>query len=79
MNNNYNRRRFLKTSTAAVGGMALSGLTFAQNSSVKPLKIGFVGVGDRGSYHLDCALGIEGVSVSAICDIKDSYLYHAKK
>jgi predicted dehydrogenase len=79
MNENYNRRSFLKISTAAVSGMALSGFTLAQDSSTKPLRIGFVGVGDRGSYHLDCALGIEGVVVPAICDIKDSYLYRAKK
>jgi predicted dehydrogenase len=80
MNEVYNRRSFLKTSTAAVGGLALSGFTLAQESnSSKPLRIGFVGVGDRGSYHLDCALGIEGVIVPAICDIKDSYLYRAKR
>ena len=55
----YNRRSFIKTSGAAVGGLALSGLVFAQEpENAKPLRIGFVGVGDRGSYHLDCALGI---------------------
>ena len=76
----YNRRSFIKTSGAAVGGLALSVLVFAQEpENAKPLRIGFVGVGDRGSYHLDCALGIEGVTVPAICDIKDSYLYRAKR
>ena len=43
------------------------------------IRIGFVGVGDRGSYHLDSALGIEGVEVPALCDIDDSYLYSAKR
>lgn len=42
------------------------------------IRIGLIGVGDRGSYHLDSALGIEGVEVPALCDIDDSYLYRAK-
>ena len=80
MNEAYNRRSFVKKSTAAVSGLALSGFALAQESdSSKLLRIGFVGVGDRGSYHLDCALGIEGVIVPAICDINDSYLYRAKR
>jgi len=79
MAENYNRREFLQVSSAAAAALALPGLLPAQNSNLKPLRIGFVGVGDRGSYHLDCALGIEGVTVPAICDIKDSYLYRAKK
>jgi len=45
----------------------------------KNLRIGFVGVGDRGSFHLDSALGIEGVDVPALCDIDNSYLYRAKR
>lgn len=45
----------------------------------KIIRIGFVGVGDRGSYHLDSALGIEGVEVPALCDVNDSYLYRAKR
>ena len=45
----------------------------------RPIRLGFVGVGDRGSYHLDAALGIEGVEVPALCDINDHYLYRAKR
>ena len=45
----------------------------------KTIRLGFVGVGDRGSYHLDAALGIEGVEVPALCDINDKYLYRAKR
>jgi len=48
-------------------------------STGKVLRIGFVGVGDRGSYHLDAALGIEGIEVPAICDIDTAYLYRAKR
>ena len=41
--------------------------------------VGFIGVGIRGSYHLDCALGIEGVEVLAVCDVDDKALYRAKR
>jgi len=46
---------------------------------LKPVRLGFVGVGNRGSYHLDCALGMEGVEVPAVCDIDDNALYRAKR
>ena len=81
MENKLERRDFLKMSTLTAGGLIFSKYGFAQNSlnDEKPLRIGFVGVGDRGSYHLDAALGIEGVVVPAICDIKDVNLYRAKR
>lgn len=85
MSSNYDRRNFLKISTAAMGGVALAGIglpkeAFAQNpADTKTIRLGFVGVGGRGSYHLDTALGIEGVEVPAICDINPTNLYRAKK
>jgi predicted dehydrogenase len=81
MKNEINRRKFVKITTAAAGGLAVSQLGMAQSyfSQEKPLRIGFVGVGDRGSYHLDAALGIEGVIVPAVCDIKDGPLHRAKR
>jgi hypothetical protein len=80
MSSELDRRRFLNISGASLAGMALSesGLG-AQASSDKPVRLGFVGVGNRGSYHLDCALGIEGVEVLAVCDVDDKALYRAKR
>ena len=83
MSNNYNRRDFLKFSAATIGSVSLASTALKEKAALadtsdKPIRLGFVGVGDRGSYHLDCALGMEGVEVPAICDIKDSYLYRAK-
>ncbi len=43
------------------------------------LRLGFVGVGDRGSYHLDAALGIPGVEVPALCDVDMAYLHRARR
>ena len=83
----YNRRKFVKLSTtAAVGGAALlSGISFPKESSVqnlagnKTLRLGFVGIGGRGTYHLNCALGIEGIEVPAICEVQPKRLQAAKK
>jgi len=81
MSNEIDRRDFLKVSSASVAGMAMAGAALAEqaSSSSKPLKLGFVGVGNRGSYHLDCALGMEGVQVLAVCDIDDKALYRSKR
>ena len=84
-NNNYDRRRFVKQSSAALGGLALTDIplplnVFVQNPvNTKPIRLGFIGIGGRGSYHLDVALGMEGVTVPAICEIKPERLYHAKR
>jgi len=83
-NHNFDRRGFLKYSTAAMGGVALSGLglpaeALEKADNDKPVRLGFIGIGGRGSYHLDAALGIEGVEVPAICEIKPERLYNAKR
>jgi predicted dehydrogenase len=85
MNSNHpDRRDFLKTAGAALGSVALAGLgmpveAFAKTNDDKPVRLGFVGIGGRGSYHLDVALGMEGVEVPAICEIKPERLYRAKR
>lgn len=81
MSKNLKRRDFVKISAITAGGLALPGLGFAQFASneEKPLRIGFVGIGGRGSCHLDAALGIKGVVVTAICDINVTNLHRAKR
>ncbi len=83
-NSNFDRRNFLKFSSAAMGSVALAGLglpteALAQAASDKPVRLGFIGIGGRGSYHLDVALGMEGVEVPAICELKPERLYSAKR
>ena len=81
----HDRRTFLKLSTAAVGGAALAGMSgpataiSSMSQDAKPIRLGFIGVGGRGSYHLDVSLGIEGIEVPAVCDIKPDRLYRAKR
>jgi len=84
MDSQMNRREFIKISAVGVGGLFAMGVgskqaAARQMSGAEPIRLGFVGVGDRGSYHLDAALGIPGVEVPALCDIDKSYLYRAKR
>ncbi len=79
MCNEMDRREFLKRSSVSAAGMALTGAAFAEQASSFSIKLGFIGIGGRGSYHLDCALGMEGVEVLALCDIDDKALYNAKR
>jgi predicted dehydrogenase len=80
----YTRRKFVQVST--VGGTAiLSGiglpkeLSLQNRSDNRTLRLGFVGIGGRGSYHLNAALGIEGIEVPAICEVIPERLQQAKK
>ena len=45
----------------------------------KPVRLGFVGLGARGAYHLAAALAIEGVEVAALCDVADASLQKAAR
>jgi predicted dehydrogenase len=83
----YDRRQFIKQSSAALGGISISGLSMplealgqpSSPTAEKAVRLGFVGIGGRGSYHLDVALGIEGVEIPAICEIKHDRLHRAKR
>ncbi|MPZ19933.1 MAG: hypothetical protein GEV06_18765 [Luteitalea sp.] len=68
MGTSTDRRSFLKTLSAQ-----------SPRGTDRPIKLGFIGVGGRGSFHLDAALGIEGVEVPCLCDISNANLYQAKR
>jgi predicted dehydrogenase len=83
MADRLNRRDFFGISGAVVTGAAVAGSAVAPQAAsaqrlTRPVRLGFVGVGDRGSYHLDIALGIDGVEVPAVCDINPAVLHRAK-
>lgn len=86
MSKEYDRRGFIELTTGVAGDEhALHGMSYPEvgitknNTADKPIRIGFVGVGGRGSYHLNAALGIEGVEVPAICELKPVRLHQAKR
>jgi predicted dehydrogenase len=73
--NGISRRTFLTSTGAAViaAGAALG----APAPAAKEVKIGFIGVGGRGSYLLNVLLSTPGTSVPAICDINAENLNRA--
>jgi predicted dehydrogenase len=65
-----NRRSFIKKS--AIVGMGLSlvpGYSLGNSSSLEKLRIGMIGVGLRGTNHLNNLLQRKDIEVKAICDI----------
>ena len=84
MTHKLDRRTFIGASGAGIAGavaaVSASRQVLGQQAALtRPIRLGFIGIGGRGSYHLDIALGIEGVEIPAICDIKPAALYQAKR
>ena len=72
------RRDFLELSGTALATSTAAAQSAAAQRLTRPVRLGFVGVGDRGSYHLDIALGMDGVEIPAVCDINPAVLHRAK-
>jgi len=80
-NSGFTRRNFIKTSAvaglfAATAGYANSVLGYA---SQRPVRIGFVGMGSRGTSMLRVALSLEGVEIPAVCDIIEEKVARAQR
>ncbi|MEN8188180.1 MAG: Gfo/Idh/MocA family oxidoreductase [Bacteroidota bacterium] len=64
------RRNFIKKTAIIGAGIAMApGFTFGKNKSSEKLKIGMIGVGLRGTNHLNNLLLRDDVVITAICDI----------
>ena len=66
----------LLTRRAFVSSLALAGLVHGQ-SGKPPVRVGFIGVGSRGTSLLRTTLKIEGVDIRALCDINETHLARA--
>ena len=66
-----------RIAAAAGAGITSSAVAQGQAGAAAGVRLGFVGIGGRGSYHLDAALGIEGVEVPALCEIQQDRLERA--
>src|ERR1700681_1809454 len=71
-NPNLTRRHFL-TAPAALAPAAL----LSAQSPNDSVRVGFIGVGNRGSYLLQHMLKVPGVKVVAICDVDPAVLKNA--
>lgn len=69
------RRDFITTTGLVSAGLALApGHVFSRNAGESKLRLGFIGVGLRGTWHLQNALKRTDLEVAAICDINPERL-----
>jgi predicted dehydrogenase len=72
------RKNFIKTGTfAAMGLSMLPKSGFASIETDKKVRIGVIGTGNRGTFHVSTLLTIDGVEVSAVCDLVESKAVNA--
>ena len=75
MNDQCDRRSFVTTGVAAGTAWAMGRECLAADASnvkarpMEKVRMGLVGVGNRGSHLLNLLLSLEGVEVKAVCDI----------
>lgn len=72
---NRSRRRFLKGSAAATGAAVIGApsILHAQNAGDR-IKVGFIGVGNRGTQLLHEFMKNREVEIAALCDVYQPYL-----
>lgn len=80
MNTPVDRRQFLKTGAAAMAAAGITGgassrSAAAQEESVEPVRIGVVGLGGRGRWHVKSLLSHQqNVVIPALCDYRKDRL-----
>jgi myo-inositol 2-dehydrogenase / D-chiro-inositol 1-dehydrogenase len=72
-----NRKQFLTTTGTLVASAVLTPAWAAAPGAT--VRIGLIGVGSRGSVHLDKLVSMPNVRVAAICDLKPDRLEAAQK
>lgn len=73
MGNGMTRRTFVKLGTAALAFRSVANLS----AQPKPLRVAFIGVGERGTVLLRETLQLPAIQVVAICDVEPSHLERA--
>jgi predicted dehydrogenase len=82
-----NRRQFLRKSTLLAAAVSTAGasrkasaqINNAAGLSVKPVRLGFIGVGIRGTLLMEAATGIAGVQIVAAADCYKGHLDRAQE
>lgn len=73
------RRQFVQTGIAAGATAAFASHLHAEEPALKPVRIGVVGVGSRGTYLLKTLLELPAVEINAVCDIVPERAANAQK
>lgn len=73
------RRNFIKTTALSSGAITLGTLNSLGSERKENIKIGFIGVGNRGRSLLNAILTLDWVEVPAICDIDPKALVSSQE
>lgn len=82
MENKGERRDFLKLGAGLGAALSLQGSGILAGEAPKPLetvRVGFVGMGVKGSAHVGNLLHMEGVELRAVCDIREVQCVEAQR
>ena len=76
MNNTENpsRRTFIKRSTATGLGLGFAPAIVSAQGANDRIRVGFIGVGNRGSQLLHSFMQYRDVEIAALCDVYEPYL-----
>ena len=77
MDKTLSRRDFFRVGVGAGIAANLAKTALAADLA-KPVRLGFIGVGGRGTYLLRLILNVPGVEILAICDINEAHLNRAQ-
>ena len=75
-----NRRKFIKQSVLSTAGLSIGNEVFSAPFSQKVLgsnnkiRVGFIGLGNRGSQLLNWFMENDDVEIAAICDVYEPYI-----
>src|SRR5688500_13993957 len=72
------RRDMMKAAALAGLTMTMGRVALAEDASEKKIRVGFIGVGDRGTGLLRITLRLPNVEVPAVCDIAPAALTRAQ-
>lgn len=72
------RRGFMQAGAVAGAVVALADAETAEAPAAKPVRLGFVGVGSRGTGLLRTALQLPNVEIPAVCDIVEAHASQAQ-
>ncbi|WP_029277320.1 Gfo/Idh/MocA family protein [Pedobacter borealis] len=68
------RREFIKNSTISLAGATILPSTAIFATEEKKVRLGYIGVGERGMNHISAGLLRDDVEIVAICDIQERSL-----
>jgi predicted dehydrogenase len=77
MTDRMSRREVLTAAACGAAAMTLAPFVAARETPAKPVRMGFIGVGDRGTVLLREVLKHDDVVIPAVCDIDETALTRA--